>query len=89
MLPAALKWNAPSFRTTEFFATINVRAKDSVQLIFHRGAKVKDNTTKGPKITDPEGLIEWLAKDRYLVTLGADENERSRQADPDRNEGLA
>jgi hypothetical protein len=40
------KWNAPSFRTTEFFATLNLRAKDGVDrvwLVLHLGAKVKDN----------------------------------------------
>src|SRR5262245_61761709 len=35
----AVKWNAPSFRTTEFFATFNLRVKKGVQLVLHRGAK--------------------------------------------------
>jgi hypothetical protein len=65
-----IKWNGPSFRTTEFFATIHLRAKDGVQVIFHKGAKVKDNSSKGMTIDDPEGLIQWLAKERCLVTLG-------------------
>lgn len=65
-----IKWNSVSFRTTEFFATVFLRAKDKVQLIFHKGAKVKDNSTK-MRIADPEGLIEWLAADRCRVTLGA------------------
>jgi hypothetical protein len=66
-----IKWNAPSFRTTEYFATLNLRAKDGndrVWLILHRGAKAKDNT-KELKIADPAGLLEWLAKDRCLVTF--------------------
>src|SRR5262245_33627850 len=63
-----IKWNSPSFRTTEYFATINVRGKD-VRLILHLGAKVKDNT-KQVQIADPAGLLQWLAKDRCLVTLG-------------------
>jgi len=65
-----IKWNGPSFRTTEWFATVFLRARDKVQLIFHKGAKVKDNSTKTP-IADPSGLIEWLAADRCRVTLGA------------------
>jgi uncharacterized protein YdhG (YjbR/CyaY superfamily) len=65
-----IKWNAPSFATTEFFATVNLRARDRLQLIFHMGAKVKDNSTKGMRIANPVGLIEWLAKERCLVTLG-------------------
>ena len=66
-----IKWNAPSFRTTDYFATLNnPRARDRVMLILHKGAKVKDNTTKEMQIADPAGLIKWLAKDRCLVTLG-------------------
>jgi hypothetical protein len=64
-----IKWNSLSFRTTEWFATVNLRSRDSVQLVFHLGAKVKDNT-KGIKVADPAGLIKWLAKDRCLVTIG-------------------
>ena len=65
-----VKWNAPSFRTTEYFATFNLRARDSVQLIFHLGAKVRDIPAEGLAIADPRGLVKWLAKDRCLVTLG-------------------
>jgi len=66
----AVKWNAPSFRTTDFFATFNLRSKDHVQLVFHTGAKVKATATTGIDIADPDGLLKWLAKDRCLVTLG-------------------
>src|SRR5262245_61644572 len=65
-----IKWNSVSFRTTEYFATIHLRSTDRVQLVFHRGAKAKDNA-KDMTIPDPNGLIKWLAKDRCLVTLGA------------------
>ena len=66
-----IKWNAPSFRTTQYFATLNnPRARDRVLLILHKGAKVKGNSTKGMQIADPAGLLKWLAKDRCLVTLG-------------------
>jgi hypothetical protein len=67
-----IKWNAPSFRTTEYFATLNLRAKDGkdrVWLILHTGAKVKDNT-KVMQIDDPAGLLQWLARNRCLVTFG-------------------
>jgi hypothetical protein len=64
-----IKWNSLSFHTTEWFATVNWRCRDRVQLVFHKGAKVKDNSTKGARIADPAGLIKWLAKDRCLVTL--------------------
>jgi len=66
-----IKWNGPSFRTADYFATVNLRAKDCVQVILHKGAKVKDNSTSQVRIEDPKGLIKWLATDRCLVTIGA------------------
>ena len=59
-----------SFCTTDWFATVNWRYRDGVQLVFHKGAKVKDNSVK-MQIADPAGLIRWLATDRCLVTVGA------------------
>jgi len=59
-----IKWNAPSFYVKEYFATAGLRSKDFVHVVFHRGAKVKDDTTKGMKISDPKGLLEWHAKER-------------------------
>jgi hypothetical protein len=75
-----IKWNAPSFRTTDHFATFNLHAKDRVRLILHTGAKVKDTATKGMKIADPAGLLEWLAKDRCLVTLSDGKNIQAQRA---------
>jgi hypothetical protein len=66
----AVKWNAPSFRTTEFFATVNLRSRDQVQFVFHRGAKVRAVASK-LELADPAGIVTWLAKDRCLVTVGA------------------
>jgi hypothetical protein len=66
----AVKWNAPSFRTTDFFATINLRSRDALQLVFHTGAKVKATAATGIDVPDPAGLLQWRAKDRCLVTLG-------------------
>ena len=64
-----IKWNAPSFRTSEFFATFNLRAKGCIQLIFHTGAKVRETAPDGLHVDDPTGLLEWLAKDRASVTF--------------------
>lgn len=60
-----VKWNAPSFRTTEYFATTHLRAKTGIGLILHLGAKVRDI----PSVTvdDPKGLLTWLAKDRAMA----------------------
>jgi hypothetical protein len=65
-----VKWNAPSFRTSEWFATVNLRSRDSLQLILHLGAKVRPDLA-GVPIADPEGLLKWLGKDRAMATLGA------------------
>lgn len=66
-----VKWNAPSYRTEkEWFATINLRSKESVQMILHLGAKVKPDL-KAFAVADPNGLMKWLGKDRAMVTLGA------------------
>lgn len=62
-----IKWNAPSWRTTEYFATTHMRAKAGIGLILHLGAKVKVGAM--PEIDDPEGLLQWLGKDRAMVTF--------------------
>ena len=63
----AIKWNAPSFRTTGYFATTHLRAKQGVGLILHLGAKVRD--LPDVRIDDPDGLLTWLAKDRAMVSF--------------------
>jgi hypothetical protein len=65
----AIKWNAPSFYTTEHFATFQLRAKTGVQLVLHLGAKVRETATTGIEIADPTALLTWLAKDRASVTF--------------------
>lgn len=64
-----IKWNAPSFYTTEHFATFHLRAKDGVQIMMHLGAKPRDTAQTGIAIDDPAGLLQWLAKDRASVTF--------------------
>lgn len=61
-----LKWNAPSFRTSDHFATMQLRDPKRLRLVLHTGAK-----KKGLEIetADPSGLIEWAAKDRGIVSL--------------------
>ena len=62
-----IKWNVPSFRTSEYFATFHLRAKDGVQVILHLGAKIRDTAATGIAIADPHALLEWLSKDRASV----------------------
>ena len=62
-----VKWNAPSFRTTEWFATVHLRAKDGVQVILHFGAKKRADFDPRGDIADPAGLLEWAGEDRAFV----------------------
>lgn len=64
-----IKWNAPSFRVNEYFATLNLRTKDAVQIIFHLGAKARPDIVERIAVADPRNLLEWLGKDRASVKL--------------------
>lgn len=73
-----IKWNAPSFRTSEFFATFHLRAKDGVQVILHLGAKKRESP--GFAIDDPGSLLEWLGKDRASVKFRDAKDVKAKQA---------
>jgi hypothetical protein len=62
-----VKWNAPSWRTTDYFATTHLRAKTGFGLILHLGAKARDMPDGRLAIADPGGLLKWLGKDRAQV----------------------
>ena len=62
-----IKWNAPSFRTTEWFATTHLRAKNGFGLILHFGAKKNAISDTGVAIPDPGSLLEWLGRDRAML----------------------
>ena len=66
-----IKWKSPSFRTTEYFATTNLRAKSGVGLILHLGAKVRSLPVGGVAIDDPAKLLKWLGKDRAMVEFSS------------------
>ena len=80
LIPAAhpglteqIKWNAPSFAIDgDDRVTMRLAPGDVLQLILHRGAKVRDTT--GFAFNDESGLVRWLAADRGVVTL-ADAND--------------
>lgn len=67
-IAGGIKWKAPSFLTSEWFATMNLRAS-VVQIILHLGAKVRKDPGAELGISDPSGLLEFLAKDRASVTF--------------------
>lgn len=62
-----IKWNAPSWRTTDYFATTHLRSKAGLGLILHLGAKARALPEGGLDVPDPSGLLKWLGKDRAQV----------------------
>jgi hypothetical protein len=74
-----VKWNAPSFYITEHFATFKLRPTNTIQVVFHTGAKVKADA--GPlTIDDPSGLLTWAAKDRCVATLSDMDDIKAKKA---------
>jgi Domain of unknown function (DU1801) len=74
-----IKWNAPSFCFRgEDRVTFRLQPKDRFQLVFHRGAKVKDTT--GFSFEDDSGLLEWAAKDRGVLTFRDAKDVKDRSA---------
>jgi hypothetical protein len=73
-----IKWNAPSFRTSEYFATTNLRSKGGLGVILHLGAKIRALPPGGVGISDPEHLLQWLAPDRAAVTFRDAEDLRAK-----------
>lgn len=64
-----IKWNAPSFRYGgDDRVTFRLRPGDRFELIFHRGAKVRDDAGEF-RFDDPDGVLEWAAADRATLTL--------------------
>jgi hypothetical protein len=64
-----IKWNAPSFcHGGDDRVTLRLHPPGKLQLILHRGAKVKDAT--GFEFEDATGLVKWAAPDRGVVALG-------------------
>ncbi|HST60569.1 MAG TPA: DUF1801 domain-containing protein, partial [Longimicrobium sp.] len=62
-----IKWNAPSYRTSDWFATTHLRAKEGVHIIMHFGAKKRADFAPRAAIDDPESILEWLAADRAVA----------------------
>jgi hypothetical protein len=65
----SIKWNAPSFATSEHFATFHLRAKDGVQLVLHRGAKPRSATALKARVADTAGLLDWKGPDRAVLVV--------------------
>jgi len=76
-----VKWNAPSFCVRgEDRITFRLQPGDRVQLVFHRGPKVKHTGFHFDRDADPEGkgLVEWVAADRGVATFAGMADVESR-----------
>ncbi len=65
----SIKWNSPSFATSEHFATFFLRAKAGFQVVLHLGVKSRPDVRIREEIKDPSGLLEWRGADRAIVTF--------------------
>lgn len=64
-----IKWNAPSFcYGGDDRVTMKIFPPQYLQLIFHRGAKVKA-IPANRLINDPSGMLDWKANDRAVATF--------------------
>ena len=71
-----VKWNAPSFRTHEYFATTHLRAKNGIGLVLHLGAKARGD--QAIRIDDADRMLAWLADDRAMLSFGGVEDLRAK-----------
>jgi hypothetical protein len=64
-----IKWSAPSFcYGGDDRVTFRLRPRDRLQLVFHRGAKVRGDTDSFA-FDDPTNLLDWATRDRATMTL--------------------
>jgi uncharacterized protein YdeI (YjbR/CyaY-like superfamily) len=68
-LTEQIKWNAPSFCFNgDDRITFKIHPPKNVQLIFHRGAKVRSDV-ESFSFEDLTGMIKWATKDRGVITF--------------------
>ena len=65
----SVKWNAPSFHTSEHFATFHLRARSGVQVVLHLGAKPRPDAGVRAAIADEGALLQWRGPDRATATF--------------------
>lgn len=64
-----IKWKAPSFcYGGDDRVTFRLGPGERVQLVFHRGAKVRSDSDEF-SFEDDTGLLKWAAPDRATLTL--------------------
>lgn len=75
-----IKWNAPSFcYKGNDRVTFRLFPEKNIQLVFHRGGKVTDSNVF--KLEDSMSLLQWITKDRAVVTLENMEDVKAKKTE--------
>jgi len=64
-----IKWNVVSFYRRGWFASVHFRPEAPLQLILHHGIRIRVDPGAGRPVSDPEGLLTWVAPDRAVVSI--------------------
>ncbi|MBK7105092.1 MAG: DUF1801 domain-containing protein [Ignavibacteriae bacterium] len=68
-----IKWNAPSYKLENHFATFKLYPLKNIQIVLHTDTKVKENP-KQFHLDDPHKIIKWAASDRCVITINSNED---------------
>ncbi|SEI56661.1 protein of unknown function (DU1801) [Dyadobacter sp. SG02] len=69
MLEENIKWNGPNYSVgAEDRITVKIQPPKQIQLVFHRGAKVKEQP-KERLVEDATGLLVWKENDRAIASF--------------------
>jgi uncharacterized protein YdeI (YjbR/CyaY-like superfamily) len=76
-----IKWNGPNYcMDNNDRITMRIHPLEQLQLIFHRGAKVKEQP-KDKLIEDKSGLLSWKGNDRAVATFKTMADIEARKSD--------
>ncbi len=69
LLQENIKWNGPNYSVgAEDRITMRIQPPKQIQIVFHRGAKVKEQP-KERLVLDPSGLLMWRENDRAIASF--------------------
>lgn len=69
LLEENIKWNGPNYSVgAEDRITMRIQPPKQIQLVFHRGAKVKEQP-KNRLVQDASGLLLWKENDRAIASF--------------------
>jgi len=65
-----VKWNAPSFKVHDHFATFKLHPPKQIQLVLHTGARPQ-MPTKAFRLEVPGLAVKWAAPDRCVLSFAS------------------